>query len=438
MAVKLLFAEIRYRKVNFLLGLLAVTAAATLFVAGPVLIDGYSSETEDDLARMEQDTKKVTDAMDEQMAQMENETRKLMRNIGFNLVIVHQDTDMSDFWADDFADKDMPEEYVERLAAAPELEHVRHLVATLKQRIKWRDRRVLLSGWLRETPQTHLTVQKKPMGYNIPTGQVYLGYELWKTNDLKAGDEVEVGEHTFQVGKVFPEKGSKEDITIAMNLADAQKVLDKPERINQILALGCQCDEERLPTIRAELESVLKDTKITEYQSIAQARSEQRALVGVKRKEIQKQADQQRAELAAHRQSVQGKMESLATVVTPLVVAACALWIGLLALSNVRERVREIGLLRALGKGSLQIAGLFLDRAVLLGLIGGGLGFLAGSLVAQQVGVRMFEVGADNFSPAYHVLLWSMIGAPLVCAVASYLPTLRAIVQDPAVVLRDA
>ena len=40
------------------------------------------------------------------------------------------------------------------------------------------------------------------------------------------------------------------------------------------------------------------------------------------------------------------------------VVLAAAVWVGLLALVNVRERITEIGVFRALGKSSARIASL--------------------------------------------------------------------------------
>ena len=55
-----------------------------------------------------------------------------------------------------------------------------------------------------------------------------------------------------------------------------------------------------------------------------------------------------------------------------------------------------------------------------------------------MIGVKFFGVQPADFSPAYGVLISSLVGAPLVCLVASYLPTLRAVMQDPAVVLHDA
>jgi putative ABC transport system permease protein len=398
--LKLLLAEIRYRKLSFLLGLLAVVAAATLFVAGPVLIDGYARETDVILARDE------------------DATRKLMIGLGFNLMIVHEQVNLADFWAEDFAAHDMPAEYVTRLAAAKELEHVRHLVATLQKKIEWSGRKVLLVGYLKETPQKYFK-DKQPMGYDIKPGEVYLGYELWKGSGLKQGDKIEVLGRQFTVARPQSEKGGKQDIEIAMNLADAQQVLNVPGRVTQILALSCHCEGERLATIRGELAAVLPDTKVIEYETVATVRAEKRE------------------QDAQARRQVQRTLEDLAAVTTPLVVLVCGVWVGLLALANVHDRRAEIGLFRALGKGSIYIAALFLGRAMLLGLLGGGLGYLLGRGVAQKIGAWQYGVDAQFFTPAHDVLWWTLLGAPLVCAVASYLPTLRAVMQDPAVVLRD-
>jgi putative ABC transport system permease protein len=142
--------------------------------------------------------------------------------------------------------------------------------------------------------------------------------------------------------------------------------------------------------------------------------------------------------MEADRAEMLATMNNLAAIVTPLVVLACGLWVGLLALANVRERTGEIGLLRAIGKSSSLIAGLFLSRAMLIGLAGGAAGFLLGKLLAEQLGARIFDVSAAQASPQAMILIYALLGAPILCALAAWLPTLRAIVQDPAVVLRDA
>ncbi len=417
---RMLLAEIVYRKLNFALSLFAVIIAVALFVAGPVLVDGYGRETEARIARLEQETTARLDRLNDQ-------TRKLMRDMGFNLLIVHRDTNMSDFWAADFATVDMPQEYVKRLAKDTRLTMVTHLVATLQQKITWNERKVLLVGYLPESTQWHLR-RKKPMGYDVEPGTVFLGYELGVGR--QQGETIEVLGRPLRITRILPEQGSKEDITIAMHLDDAQAVLDKPGRINQILALGCRCVGANLPNIRKQLAQVLPETRITEFRSIALARAEQRNQVKDHRERIL-------TDMAESRAQVQQTMEALANVVTPLVVLACAVWVGLLALANVHQRRTEIGILRALGKGSGTIACLFLGKAALLGLLGAAVGFVLGSYLAELLGVKALEVAADRFTVHYDVLLVALLGAPLLSAVASYLPTLAALVQDPAVVLRD-
>jgi len=111
--------------------------------------------------------------------------------------------------------------------------------------------------------------------------------------------------------------------------------------------------------------------------------------------------------------------------------------VGLLALANVRERRTEIGVLRAIGKGSARIAALFLGKAVLLGLLGAVVGFALGSWMAQALGTRVLDVSPGQFTVHYTVLLGALVGAPVLSALASYLPTLSALMQDPAVVLQD-
>jgi len=458
---RLLLAEIGYRKVNFLLSLVAVLIAVTLFVAGPMLVEAYQQETQNQIdgwlvqvGELETQVTAMRDSMNREeaktaaeLARLGDETRKLMRDMGFNLMVTHRTANMSDFWSSDFAAVDMPQDYVERLGKDRRLTLVAHLVATLQQRITWENRKVLLVGYLPETPQID-SGDKKPMGYRIDPGTVYLGYEL--AAGKKSGETVKVLDREFRIARLLPEQGSKEDITIAMHLSDAQKLLKKPNRINQIMALGCRCSSSGLPKIRKQLAEILPETQITEFRSIAVARAEQRALVEAKRNEILAEmkgnlAEREKilaerknmlADMEASRGRVQRIIETLAEVLTPLVVMASAVWVGLLALGNVRQRRCEIGVLRALGKGSGMIASLLMGKAVLLGLLGGVAGFAAGTLLAQWLGQRAFDVPAHHLTVGADMLLCAVIGAPLVSVVASYLPMLVALREDPAVALR--
>ncbi len=127
----------------------------------------------------------------------------------------------------------------------------------------------------------------------------------------------------------------------------------------------------------------------------------------------------------------------LINITTPLVILASALFVGLMTGSNVRERRPEIGVLRALGKSAWNIAALFLGKAVLLGLIGGLLGCALGYLLAPLIGRTMLDLTADLFRVRPVWIVSTVLGAPLITVLASYLPARTAVAQDPAIVLMD-
>jgi ABC-type lipoprotein release transport system permease subunit len=373
-AFRLIFKEITHRKLNFLLALLAIGAAVTLFVS--VLTMGRASE---------------------------REAVRLMRDMGFNLRILPRDTNMENFWASDFAEHEMPEEYVNRLVAEPGLA-VNHLVATLQKKVDWSGRQILLTGILPEVQPPGKPTS--PMGFTIDKGTVYVGFELARSAGLKKGDVIDVFGKEFTVAQSLAESGTKDDIRIYGHLHDVQQVLGKKGKINEIKALHCMCDGGALATLREKLAQAFPDTQVVEFRSIALARAETRRMV-----------------------------EKYAAFIMPAVMVVCAAWIGVLTMMNVRERRREIGILRALGFGSGKIGSLFLGKALFVGLVAAAVGFGVGTGLALQFGPTIFKVTAQAIKPLYGLLWWSLAVAPLFAALASFLPTVVAVTQDPAITL---
>ncbi|HRX77627.1 MAG TPA: FtsX-like permease family protein [Pirellulaceae bacterium] len=438
---QLLCAELRHRKMNVTLSLLALIAAATLFVASPTLLRGYQQESGLRLAKMQQETDRELQAMQEKaktdLAELDTRTKRIMRDLGFNLRIVHQNTDLGQLYAN-FVSYDMPEAYVQKLADSPEITKIVHLVASLKQMVEWESKPRLLVGIAPEATQSHVE-KKAPMGLQVKPGMVYLGNLAAEGHAI--GDKVEILGKQFEIAHILPAHGrADEDIAIFMNLADAQQVLKKPGKISEILALGCKCKTvERVEEITAQLELVLPDTKVTEHRLQAVAREDQRKLVEAHHQQTMDDYEANRQKIAqqeqTHREQVAGLLAGVTSIVTPLIVFVCALWVGLLAWSNVRERRAEIGLLRAIGKRSGSIASLFLGKAILLGMAGGIVGCLLGYLSARWLATSVFEVTVESFTPSTLASACAILGTPLVAAMASYLPTLAAVKQDPAVVL---
>jgi putative ABC transport system permease protein len=110
--------------------------------------------------------------------------------------------------------------------------------------------------------------------------------------------------------------------------------------------------------------------------------------------------------------------------------------IGILTIMTiaVRERRREIGLLRALGAAQGQVLILFLGEAVLLASLGGLAGLVVGGAGAWLIGTA---VPALPTHIAWDFVLLAEVTAALIGLGAGVLPALAAARLDPVEALRD-
>jgi putative ABC transport system permease protein len=419
----LVFREILHRKLSFALGVVSAAAAVACLVAELAVLQKHDARTEQVIAAKEVETR-------QEMAKLEDDYRKLTLKMGFNVLILPKDQNLSDLYAEDFASKYMPEEYATRLAKS-RVATINHVLPSLQQKVKWpeRERTVLLMGVRGEVYIQ--SKQQKPLLEPVAPGTMILGHELARNFALKAGDKTKLMGREFTVAKINPERGNKDDITVWISLAEAQELLGKPGLINGILALDCTCDRvDRLGRIRPEIARILPDTQLIEYASQALARAEAR----------QRAADEAKASIEREkegRNKLRGEREALAAVLVPVVIIGSGVWIGLLALANVRDRRAEIGILRALGLRSWQILVIFLGKAMAMGLAGACLGYVAG----REIGILWREApGVPPIHLEYvdlRLLLLVLAAAPLLAALASWLPAMSAAQQDPAMVLRE-
>ncbi|MFW6161648.1 MAG: ABC transporter permease [Planctomycetota bacterium] len=398
---RLVTREILYRKVNFTLGVVSVLVAVGCLIGELSLLRAHDLRTQ---ARM---------------ANLTDEMRKEMKKLGFNILILPEDQNLADLYASDYASKYMPESYAKTLADA-KIMTVRHLLPSLRQKIQWTehgDRIAILIGVRGEVPLLHRS-PKKPILHPVPPGTVILGYQLHQSLGLEKGETVSILGQEFTVHQCNPERGSKDDIAIWMNLEEAQSLLDKEGKINEIMALKCQCAGVGVLEIRREIQRILPDTQVVEFATKAMARARARDAA------------------AAAAQETRAAMVSFASWLVPLVTLGAIVWIGFLAFANVRDRRQEIGILRAIGVSSRRVFLVFLAKAALFGVVGAALGYVAGTAVGWLWGD---VAGAEGYGALFDplVLLGVLMVAPLLACLASWLPALMATQQDPAVVLRD-
>lgn len=337
----------------------------------------------------------------------QRETTRIMRDLGFNLRIIPAATDTAFLWAKGYSDMTMPEEFVRTLAAQKGVFMTfNHLTATLRQRYPLAQGELLLEG----VSPSISDEGKKPMGFSIPKGQLYLGSSAARLLQARRGTNVSLGGKSFAVEKVLTESGTEDDIRVYGHLADIQSILNLPGRINEIQAIDCLCvtsDQDPLGQMRTALAKLLPDTQVLHVRALADARARQRQMA-----------------------------EKYAAFSAPLTLAIAALWVGSLAILNVRQRRSEIGLWRALGHGSGRLASLFLGKAVLLGIVCGLLGGIGGTALALAFGPSIFHVTAASITWNPNLLLAAIALTPAFAAFVSFVPAMIALNQDPVETLR--
>jgi len=136
---------------------------------------------------------------------------------------------------------------------------------------------------------------------------------------------------------------------------------------------------------------------------------------------------------------------SAMTVVAIISLVVAALGITNTMLMSVLERVREIGIMKAVGARDRHVLAMFLVEGALIGLAGGVLGLLASwgasfpadawvrSLVARRLNVKLAE---SIFLFPWWLVLGTPLFAALVTTLAALLPARRAVAVNPVTALR--
>jgi putative ABC transport system permease protein len=444
---RLAVREILHRKLSFLLGIISVTTAVACLVGAKTLLRADRVIT-DHLMQAKQSEVEVAIAAKEESveqagAELEDAMRKHMKGLGFNILILPQEQSRSEMLLNGMT-ATMPESYVDKLGQS-KIVTINHLLPSVSRRVQWpeHDREVILIGTRGEVPIQHRGL-KKPLLEEVTEGKMVVGYEIQKELGLKVGDSVTFRKQDFTISEVHPERGSTDDVTIWINLKQAQELLGMQNLINAILALECDCAGDRISAIRAEIEAILPGTQVVEKFSQALARAEARA----KAKEtaesaLAREKESSQALLLREQQGrehLEQQHAGFAAVLVPLVLVGSAVTIFLLALTNSRQRTEEIGILRAIGLQARQIILVFLSKAAVIGIMGGLLGIGLGYWVGWSLG------GLSNNQLDWQLLfatgdlLTTIVAAPIVAlaitGIASWVPALMAAQRDPAAVLQ--
>ncbi len=208
--------------------------------------------------------------------------------------------------------------------------------------------------------------------------------------------------HTFRIIGILSTGGS-EDEQVLVSLGAAQTLTGRPGEIS-LIQVSASGEVGQVEEIARTLEMGLPG--VTARTQLRLVMAEERLL---------------------------GRLSLLLGLIAGLVLVASALDVAAAMTTNVLERTREIGLLKALGASRARVTRLFLAEAGAIGLAGGLLGGAAGLLLAQAIAYSVFGE-AVPFS-ALPAVASVALGAA-VASLASLIPVRRAASIEPGIVLR--
>ena len=247
-------------------------------------------------------------------------------------------------------------------------------------------------------------------------GVTFIGADIAERYGLRVGDTFTVREHDFEVIGVLERTLTFPDKIAYVPLADAQAIYVEavPEAF-----------EERTSELATQIEVFPDD--LSEADAIAAAiETEVAGVRTVTPEQVEAQIGQ-------------------ATIVFNLIIVGAsviAVIVGGLSVINtmvmtVSERVREIGIKKAVGAPTGAILREFLVEATLLGAIGGLIGLSAGALLVVVLNAQTAGSGTSVFLLTPVLLLRSFLFATVLGALAGIYPALRAARLDPVTALRS-
>jgi len=242
--------------------------------------------------------------------------------------------------------------------------------------------------------------------YPAAPDEVLLGARLAEVLSIQPGDALELQGQTLHVIGVLEENGSQDDGILFADLALAQGLLGKPERIS-LVEVAALCTECPIEMIVEQISEALPQARVTAL----------------------RQAVTLRMETVEH-------LTDFALGISLVVSAIGALVVLMTMLGAVSERRQEIGLFRALGFRQAHIKRVVLGEALAVSLAGGVVGWMAGMATAIALRPSLADVTTPVVWDPW-LALGAIGGTLLVGLGGSLYPAMRAARLDPSTALRS-
>ncbi|MBS4021166.1 MAG: ABC transporter permease [Dethiobacter sp.] len=229
---------------------------------------------------------------------------------------------------------------------------------------------------------------------------VLLGSRAARSLGLGPGDSVKIEGNEFTVTAVLEEQGSEEDDFVFMQLLTVQDMFGLDGRLS-FIEVAAYCTTCPLPEIVRQIGEALPNARVTAL-----------------------------AEVVRSRQEVVDRFFSFSVVSVILLSLTAALIVLVTMLASIRERTREIGIMRSLGFRRRHILEVILTEVALIGLAGGAGGYIAGSYMSLKLAPFLLDLTLKSaFNPA--LAYFSVLGALTLTLAAGAYPAYKASSIDP-------
>ncbi|MEI7207679.1 FtsX-like permease family protein [Pectobacterium carotovorum] len=267
---------------------------------------------------------------------------------------------------------------------------------------------VLMGVWFESLRQLapYWQVTGNWIGVSFDDRNAMIGVKLAERLNVKVGDSITLvgdgGKQRLQI-KGIVESGDATDNMLIVNLDLAQKWLDKEGAISNAL-LSVSNDLGQVDRFAAQLQQQYPQLEI-------------RPILKVSASEGQ----------------VLNKIKGLMGLVSAVILVLSSLCVNTTLMAIVGERAREFALQKALGASGRDIIRQMLAETGIIALAAVVCGSLLGYLLAQVLGMAVFNATISLRLPVFPLTLGLSL---LVAAVAAVVPTRRAIYVEPAKVLK--
>jgi putative ABC transport system permease protein len=224
--------------------------------------------------------------------------------------------------------------------------------------------------------------------------QAIVGSQAAKLLKLSLGDTLPINQSRVTVTGILDETGAADDYQIFVPLPLLQESFNKKGLISSIdiRALCTACPVETIATaINKEISGV--------------------RAVAVK-------------QVAASEMGMLEKISKFMLALGGITLIVGGFGVVNTLMTSVHERIKDIGIMRAVGASRNQIIKAFIYEAIVIGLLGGIMGYGAGTLLAYIVGPLIFEGTAITFVPQYFPMSLAM--AIIIAMVATLYPAIAA------------